>query len=183
MASKPKRFSRNKQFFSELDTLINDAEAVSLDPKSSRKKQFFSELDAKAVSQDPKSSTSPSVMEKEEEEEIVPISVDSSTSLSATSARRESVATANAESPLVVNEDVILNTQLNAFVPSVFPKKDEYVAMIIREAVKSPSSISDEADSSICLQSTAHCLEHLLGPPPLEYLWKVRYYSPKLKVY
>ena len=63
MASKPKRFSRNKQFFSELDTLINDAEAVSLDPKSSRKKQFFSELDAKAVSQDP---TSPSVMEKEE---------------------------------------------------------------------------------------------------------------------
>lgn len=85
-------------------------------------------------------------------------------------APRESLVSISAELPPVSNEGVILRTQLNAFIPSVFPKKSEYISMIIDETTVQPPS---SAGSCISLQSS--CLESssLLGQPPLDYLWKV----------
>ena len=83
MASKRKGTSRKKQFFSELDALIADAESVSLDAKSSTlnsssmNNQFISELDTLMEDQKPGSA----------ETEVI---VDSSTSTCVASASKPS---------------------------------------------------------------------------------------------
>ena len=60
----------------------------------------------------------------------------------------------------------ILATQLNAFVPSVFPRRNEYITTVLDEiGLQLPSPLD-----SLDLPSN---MEHLLGQPPMDYLWKV----------
>ena len=68
-------------------------------------------------------------------------------------------------SPLthVLESKIILAMQLNAFVPSWFAKRNQYIALVLDEiGLQLPSKLNLPRN-----------IEHLLGQPPLEYLWKV----------
>ena len=67
---------------------------------------------------------------------------------------------------LTLDLGTILATQLNAFVPSAFPKRNKYITTVLDEiGLQLPSPLS-----SLDLPRN---IEHLLGQSPMDYLWKV----------
>ena len=67
---------------------------------------------------------------------------------------------------LTLDSGTILATQLNAFVPSAFPKRNEYITTVLDEiGLQLPSPLSS--------LDLARNIEHLLGQSPMDYLWKV----------
>ena len=66
----------------------------------------------------------------------------------------------------------ILATQVNYFVPTVFPEKAHYVQMIIQDNTNPPEHVTLGQLETLTVPAD---VSHLLGKPPLEYLWKVMF--------
>lgn len=195
MATKLKRGRPRQQFFSELDAIIEEAEAITLGhPPTSTTKEKKRET-AKMCTSDSttdakKRETAKCTTDREAKKRGTAIcrgkqlhSDDDDvhfdrekTSICCEGKRLFSElddgdddfdGDESKSTPLtsVLESGTILATQLNTFVPSGFRKRNDYIALVLDEiGLQLPSPLNLPRN-----------IEHLLGQPPLEYLWKVEH--------
>ena len=179
MATKHKKRGRpRKQFFSELDSIIEEAKAITLDQPTAKEekkratteiccgeRQFFSELDdgELRIELDDGEKKKPEKT-RSGRKQIYSEDDDGDDDFGCVEVKSTLI---EPRSPvLALDPGTILATQLNAFVPSAFPKKNEYITIVLDEiGLQLPSPLS-----SLDLPRN---MEHLLGQPPMDYLWKV----------
>ena len=179
MATKHKKRGRpRKQFFSELDAIIEEAKAITLDQPTSI---VAKEEKKRATTDDGEKTTIELDDGEKKKREKTRIEVDDGEKNKREKTRievddgekkkrektRNCCALIEPRSPvLTLDPGTIFATQLNAFVPSAFPKRNEYITTVLDEmGLQLPSPLS-----SLELPTN---MEHLLGQPPMDYLWKV----------
>ena len=74
--------------------------------------------------------------------------------------------------PITWVEGAILATQLNCFIPTVFPEKAHYMQTILQDNISPSVHVALSQ-----LKAVPADVSHLLGKPQLECLWKVMFRS------